>query len=306
MNRRAFVRTSAVLPVGMAWPAATRKPASPPPSDSLPSPRGVQHLKLSCNLYSFNEPLRSGAIALEEVLTFCSDLGFAAVDPTGYYFPDYPEPPSENYINQIKREAFLLGLDISGTGVRNDFTLADDGARQAEIEHAKRWIEVAARLGAPVLRVFAGKALPEGQSREAATARLVESLRDVAEYGAQYGVMPVLQNHADFLLTAAQVEEVLQQVDSEWLGLMLDIGSLGGPDPYEEIAALAPYAVTWQIKEQVTVAGEKVQTDLDRIVAIAIEAGYRGYLPLETLGPGDPREKVPRFLADVRQALANA
>ena len=299
MNRRAFVRTSAVLPVGMAWPAARRKPASPPPSD-------VRHLKLSCNLYSFNEPLQSGAMTLEEVLAFCSDLGFAAVDPTGYYLTGYPEPPSEAYINRIKRDAFLLGLDISGTGVRNDFTLAGDAERQAEIEHAKRWIEVAAQLGAPVLRVFAGKALPDGQSREAATERLVESLRTVAEYGAQYGVMPVLQNHADFLLTAAQVEDVLKQVGSEWLGLMLDIGSLGGPDPYEEIAVLAPYAVTWQIKEEVTVTGEKAKTDLDRIIAIAIEAGYRGYLPLETLGPGDPREKVPRFLADVRQALADA
>ena len=33
-------------------------------------------------------------------------------------------------------------------------------------------------------------------------------------------------------------------------------------------------------------------------------AGYRGYAPLETLGPGDPREKVRRFLDEARSALA--
>ena len=36
------------------------------------------------------------------------------------------------------------------------------------------------------------------------------------------------------------------------------------------------------------------------------EAGYRGYAPIETLGPGDPNEKVRRFLGEVREALASA
>jgi hypothetical protein len=35
------------------------------------------------------------------------------------------------------------------------------------------------------------------------------------------------------------------------------------------------------------------------------DAGYRGYVPIETLGPGDAREKVRRFLGEVRAALAS-
>jgi len=31
--------------------------------------------------------------------------------------------------------------------------------------------------------------------------------------------------------------------------------------------------------------------------------GYRGYLPLETLGDGDPFEKVPCLLRNVKNAL---
>ena len=75
-------------------------------------------------------------------------------------------------------------------------------------------------------------------------------------------------------------------------------------DPYEEIARLAPYACTWQIKERLYRKGQEEKTDIRRVFAILKEAGYRGYAPIETLGPGDPREKVRRFLDEVRTALA--
>ena len=79
--------------------------------------------KLSLNVYSFNNPLRAGEIDLFDVLDFCAEYNMDAIDPTGYYFPGYPEVPSDSYINEFKRKAFLLGLDISGTGVRNDFAI---------------------------------------------------------------------------------------------------------------------------------------------------------------------------------------
>jgi len=44
--------------------------------------------------------------------------------------------------------------------------------------------------------------------------------------------------------------------------------------------------------------------NLDAIVRIVRDAGYRGYLPIETLGAGDPAMKLRQFLGDVRAALA--
>ena len=58
-------------------------------------------------------------------------------------------------------------------------------------------------------------------------------------------------------------------------------GAFLSPDPYKDIAAVAPYAVNWRIKTHL--AGRKIKTDLKRIVQIATDAGYRGYLPIETL-----------------------
>jgi len=57
------------------------------------------------------------------------------------------------------------------------------------------------------------------------------------------------------------------------------------------------------LEENVYRKQQEEKTDMNRIVRILKESGYRGYIPLETLGPGDPKEKLPRFLEEVRLAL---
>jgi sugar phosphate isomerase/epimerase len=245
-------------------------------------------------------------MTLEDVLDFCAELGFDAVDPTGYYFPGYPEAPPDAYLYAVKNRALRLGLDISGTGVRNDFTFADPAKRAAEVALVKRWVEVAVRLGAPMVRVFAGRGAPEGLSEAETTRFVVEHLRECVAYGAERGVAIVLQHHDDLLKTAAQTLAVLDRIDSEWFGLNVDVGSLRTTDdPYAEIRQLAPHAYTWQLKEQVYRKGVAEDVDVARFVAILRETGYRGYLPLETLGSGDPRPKLRSFLDRVRGALAS-
>ena len=63
------------------------------------------------------------------VLDFCAEYNFDAIDPTGYYFPNHPTVPTDDYIRKFKKRAFQLGLDISGTGIKNDFTVPDESAR---------------------------------------------------------------------------------------------------------------------------------------------------------------------------------
>ena len=133
---------------------------------------------------------------------------------------------------------------------------------------------------------------------------MVEAIRDCVAYAASRGVLIVLQNHADFIQTADQLLAIIRQVDSDWLAVNLDIGSFKQGDPYAQIAQVAPFAATWQIKEKLFVNGQETGTDLARIMQIVRESGYRGYLPIETLGKGDPRQKVPVFYENVKKALA--
>jgi len=293
IGRRSFLGSALALPL-----------AARVAGQGAPTPTRPARIKLSCNLYSFNAPLTSGEMSLEQVIDFCAELGFDAVDPTGYYFKGYPAPAADEEVYGIKRRAFRAGLDISGTGVRNDFTLAEAAAREAEVAHVARWIDVAANLGAPVLRVFSGRGVPDGHTEAEAREWVVSCLAAVVERAASRGVMIVLQNHHDFVKAADHVLELRRRVPSEWFGLNVDIGSLRMGDPYAEIAKLAPHAYTWQLKELVYRDNREEKTDVARVVRIIREAGYRGYVPIETLGPGNAREKVRRFLDEVRAALA--
>jgi sugar phosphate isomerase/epimerase len=258
-------------------------------------------IKLGLNAYSFDKPLRAGKMTLEDVVRFCARQGLDALDATGYYFPGYPQVPTDEAIYRLKRSAFLNGVSISGTGVRNDFTVPDAAARKIDVQLVKDWIEVARKLGAPVIRVFSGKGIPAGHTFDQALEWMVPAYRECAAHGERHGVIVGLQNHNDFLKTAGQTIRVIQAVNSEWFGSILDVGSLRTGDPYEEIEKLTPYAVSWQLKENVGYNGKEIPTDLARVKAIIDKIGYRGFLPIEALGAGDPGEKVAIFLQKVRR-----
>jgi len=278
------------------------------------NPIGGFKLKTSLNAYSFNSHLLPGkdgsdpAMDLFGLLEYCAKENYDGVDLTGYYFPTYPEPPSDEYINALKRRAFDLGVDISGTGIRNNFAQPNREARQADIAHARDWIKVSAKLGACVMRVFAGREQPEAD-REEVAAWMAEDLRICAEIGQKYGVIVGLQNHGDFLKTGDHILDMVARVDHPWFGVILDTGNFPD-DPYTDIAKVMPHTVNFQIKESPFGKESPVPLDLDRFVQIACAAGYRGYLPIETLPKDnkvyDPFTVLTRFHAQVSAAFACA
>jgi sugar phosphate isomerase/epimerase len=288
-------------PVATTTPApvaATKTPAGAPTTPAL-----SKKLKTSLNAFSFNDPLLAGKMTISDMLDFCAEAGFEGVDITGYYFSGYPNVPADDYLYEIKRKAFRLGIGISGTGVRNDFTIADPVRRAEEVKLVKNWIEVAAKLGAPVLRIFAGNQKNEGISQEAVTEWMLKDIRQCVDYGKQHGVVIGLQNHNDFIQTAHQVIDIIRQINSEWLGLTLDTGSYRVLNPYEEIGTSLNYTVNWQIKEKIFVDGVETDTDVEKIVGMIKASPYHGYLPIETLGQGDPKTKIMAMLVKLQNAI---
>jgi sugar phosphate isomerase/epimerase len=300
-NRRNFLKALSLLPLA----TTARSETIVSETSAIASEFGPK-LKSSLNVYSFNSLLRDNTIDLFDVLDFCAEHNFDAIDPTGYYFPGYPDVPGDDFINRFKRKAFLLGLDISGTGVRNDFANPDIFAREADKTLIKAWIRVAAKLGSPNIRVFAGKNDHEGFSRDQVFAWMAKDVKECCEFGKKYGVIIALQNHNDFIKTAADVERIFEMVDSEWLGLNLDTGSFRRGDPYEVIEKSVKYAITWQIKEYVWFGEEQTETDFTKLLPIIRNSGYRGYLPIETLGAGDPYKKIPSLLEKLRKGISDA
>jgi sugar phosphate isomerase/epimerase len=263
-------------------------------------------IKVALNAYSFNRPLTAGKMTLDDVIDYCAQHDIDGVDLTGYYFTGYPKVPADEYIYHLKRKAYLDGVTINGTGVRNDFTLPSAASRSGEIQLVKDWIGVAHKLGANVIRVFSGKELPKGYTFDQVLEWMIPAFKECAEYGKQHGVIVGLQHHDDFLKTADQTIQVVKAVDSEWFSVILDVGSLRQGDPYEEIEKLLPYACTWQIKESVWYGKKSTPIDLAKVKAIIEKVGFRGFLPIEALGQGDPAMVVTNFLERVRKAMTAA
>ena len=252
----------------------------------------VRKPKISLNLFSFNQWLQDGTIQLDEVVRFCAEQDYLAIDPTAYYFPGYPEVPDDRYLFNFKRLVFEHNLEISGSGIRNNFSNPDPLSRQRDIQLIENWLVASQKMGIPVLRVFAGSAIPDPGDKKKALAWMMEDFKRCADLGAKYGVIIALQNHNEFIKTADEIIEIIDTVDSPWFKLHLDIGSFTVENVYEEIEKVIPYAVNWQVKELVTLDGQKVEPDYERILRMIKSKGYEGYLPLETLGPGDPKEKL--------------
>lgn len=289
---------------------------------AAPSTRGAGgKLKTALNAYSFNKLLndnikgRGEGVTLLQVLEFAAKCGFEGFDATAYYFPNYPNTPPDSYISMLRQRAKDLGLTICGTGTRNNFTTADKSVRADGVKHIKAFTEVAAKLGAPVIRVFADtqmrsqnwQSVSGGASRETVQNWIAEALRECADHAAQYRVIIGVQNHGDFLKTGDDLLALIKAVGSKWCGPIVDTGYFRTGDPYAEIAKVAPYAVNWQIKESPYGEGSGIRTDLLKLVRIIRASGYQGFLPVETLAAKgeeyDPFQAVPRFLKQLRDAL---
>lgn len=223
-TRRNFLKSASVL---LPFAATSVVPFSTAGAALEPIRRtGGSHLKTSLNAYSFLELLnanmkdKSKGVDLFQVCDFCAKCDFDAVDLTGYFFPGYPNAPEDKYLIALKRHAFDLGLAISGTGVRNDFTAADKSVRDEGVKRIKTWIEVAAKLGAPTVRAFADSQGPfknwqeasASASRETVENYLADSLRECAEHGGKFGVIVAVQNHGDFISSGPEHLSLLKRV----------------------------------------------------------------------------------------------
>jgi sugar phosphate isomerase/epimerase len=296
LDRRRFL--GAALAAGTMAGARTAVAIEPIRRD------GKSRMRLSLAAYSFNRYLSLKAktkpsMTLDDFVTFAADQPIDAIEPTAYYFAD----TSTKYLAALKSRCTRLGLDISGTAVGNDFCHTDAAKLKSELQSVKEWIERASLLGAKTLRIFAGS-LKKGDTEDAARSRCIATIEEACDHAAKYGVILALENHGGIVSTADQMLSLVQGVKHEAFGVNLDTGNFHTPDPYGDLAIVAPYAVTVQLKTEIQAKGRaKEDADLARLIAILRKVSYSGYVALEYEAAEDPRVAVPGALGALRKIL---
>lgn len=270
------------------------------------------YMKLSLAAYSFNRflprnwptPRKSDStMTLLDFIDFCGEMNLDGTELTSYYFPS---EVTQEYLMGVKQKTFHLGLDISGTAIGNDFCVPEGDARDTQLQLTRQWIDYSATMGAPVIRIFAGK-VPKGDTEEAALERCVAGINQSVEYAAQKGVVLALENHGGITATPEQLLAIVERVeDSPFFGVNFDSGNFRTADPYGDLEKIAPYAVNAQVKVAVSPnnAGKEA-ADLERIIKILKQANYRGYVVLEYEEKENPRVEIPKYLDQLRELVAS-
>jgi sugar phosphate isomerase/epimerase len=310
VTRRDFLKFSAAA--GLAA-AALPFAASAAPAANPFQRAGQPRLRLSLAAYSFRDsfPVMRGkpnpkataenATDMFKFVDYCAAHGCDGAELTSYFFAE----ESDDYLIKLRRHCFLRGVAISGTAIGNNFSLPKGPKLTDEIAATKKWIDRAAVLGAPHIRVFAGIA-PKGFARAEADKTVISSLEECCDYAGRKGIFLGLENH-DSIGAADTLLPMIKAVNSSWLGINLDSGNFRTDDPYQDFAACVPYAVNVQFKTEVHAGSgtAKKPADMKRFAQLLRDGGYQGWVALEYEAKEDPHTAVPRLLQQMREMFAS-
>ena len=120
------------------------------------------------------------------------------------------------YLRRIRMQAFRRGLALSYIGVSSNYGKPQDELA-AEVATTKEWIDVAAFMGIPLVRVFAAW-IPEGEREEDVWARMMPCLEEVAAHGEEKGVVVGLHNHNHGCVTRTgqDVRRIIEGVNNPY------------------------------------------------------------------------------------------
>ncbi len=307
-NRRVFLKSGAL---GAGVTIITSQIKSAQAIAPITRPFGAR-MKTSVAAYSYRkyltdirkgDAIQPASMTIEGFLDECAKIGLCAAEPTSYYFPNQP---SREFLLNFKHKAYLLGLDISGTAIGNNFVYPPGEERDKQLKYTKDWVDYSEIFGAPCIRIFAGKK-PKGVSTQQAKKWAIETTQIACDYAAKKGVFLALENHGGIVAKPEELVEIVKSIDSDWFGINFDSGNFHTEDPYKSLEMIAPYAINAQVKVEMRAAdGKRTPADFNRIIDILGEADYRGYVALEYEASEEPKEAIPRHLEALQKAIDQA
>lgn len=312
LARRSFLTQSALVAGSLLSAGGT--PLATAADEGKPS--RLRPIRLGVSTYSFWQ-FRDQRVEIEDCIEQAARLGFDGVEILQVQMKE----ESNGYLQQLKRQAFSLGLDLMGFSTHQGFVSPDKAVRKQNIDKTLHSIELAYRLGIPTMRVntgrwgttksfdelMANKGIEprlEGYTDEQGFTWVIDALERCLAKAEECGVVLGLENHWGLGRDAAGVLRIVNEIDSPWLRVTADTGNFLERQ-YEQFEQIAPLACLVQAKTYYG-GGKWYTLDIDyqKIGAILKKNRYQGYVSLEFEGQEDPATAVPKSLELLRKALA--
>lgn len=307
-KRRTFLKSTALGFAGLSLPSFSNKPNQPIANDN-------SRIKLSISSYSYWH-FKKDKYPLEKVIDSAAKLGVEGID----ILHRQMESEDNAYIQKLKKHAFVNGIALTCLSIHQGFVTPDKEELKKHVDHTKKCIELAAKMGIPCMRLNTGRwntiksfdelmknrgiePILQGYTEDDGYKWCIDGIQQCLATAEQNGVLLALENHWGLGSTPEGMLRLHKAVNSPWLGLLMDTGNFL-ENPYDKLAMIAPHTQFVQAKTYYG-GGEWYTLDLDypRIVQILKKVNYRGYISIEFEGKEDAETGVAKSVALLREAL---
>ena len=208
-------------------------------------------MKIGVSSYSFQRLINRG-MSYYEACDHAKEMGYEGIE-----FIDLDlkhgkgETTIEELAKNIRAHCRQLGLAIPAYTIGADFLNGRNGKPEDEVARVKGCVDVAALLGAPVMRHDAFWSMPGYRNWRDAVQAVVPRIREVAEYAEGKGVRTCTENHGLIMQDSDRVEWMIAQVNHKNYGWLVDIGNFLCADeaPAHAVGVAAPYAFHAHVKD---------------------------------------------------------
>ena len=275
---------------------------------------------IAVSTYSFWQFRRNQMISIEKCIEEASRMGFDGVDILLRQM-EREEREENEHCRILKRTALINGVDLCCMSTHQGFLSPDKDKRRKNIELTKRQVEIAYKLGIPIIRINTGtwgtsknfddlmahrgiEPPVDGYTEDDGFKWVIDSIEKCLPKAEECGVILGLENHWGLARTPEGLLRIVNAIDSPWLQVLLDTGNFL-EDPYDKLEMCAPQTVLMQAKTYYG-GGLWYTLDLDypRIARIMKKHNFRGYISLEFEGNENYRTAIPKSLARLRQAFS--
>ena len=181
------------------------------------------------------------------------------------------------------------GLSFVGLGSSANLHLPEGPEREKNLAEARRFIDLAAQIGCPYIRVFPNN-FPKDQDKKTTMDLISKGLLELGNYARGKKVMVLLETHGD-VVRIDDLAAIMQASEHPHVGIVWDVSNMWTVTkelPAEAYKALKKYIRHTHIKDAKVVEGKPQYTLLGQgevPIFEAIEAlrkgGYKGYYSFE-------------------------
>jgi len=215
-------------------------------------------------------------------------FGLHNIEPLSFHF----RSTDDAYLAEFREATAKAGAHVIDLPVDSPASLydPDPAKRRKAVEATKEWIAIAATVGSPSIR----RNIAEVKNVKPDVGRTVESLKEVADFGAEKNVVVNLENDNNFTEDPFFLVEVIGKVNHPYLHALPDFcNSMVTHDQEFNNRGLAAmfkhaYNISHVKDSESNGKGKFVTVDVAKSFEIAKAAGYRGYFSMEWEGDGEP------------------